>query len=1418
MTRLSRPRPWYLLALVLLAGATTLIRSANDEIRWVNRGAGGGGTMFATAVHPTNPNIVLMGSDVGGLYRTADGGKTWSLRNQAIVDPQGPTDYGSPAVAFSPANGNVAFYSGYRSTDAGLTWTKTGPKWGAHALGPHPTDANVVWAGRDGTIFRVTAGGSPLCHRSCLVADDPACNTTNSCDLPAFQAGHPPVALVRSIVVRPSNANEVLVCTDAGLFKSSNALSTGTVTWTNITGTSGLAHGTCSHIGARAGTDSLYLTLRTTIGTPDANGYVDVDSWSGGVYKSTGANWGETWTAVMGSDLNMPEYAANGSFTNTGGPIGIAGWHLVQGGVVPDSDFFRTSPRSMKVPSNGSAESDPIVIQSADRGALYILSIWAHGTNSDLVNLPVDVKVLYYSDTACTQVLNWPGFAFNNVEPVADFNPNTSGWRRYEKLLRFPDAAACYTMRLQNNTTSGNDTWYDDLSLKRTQSLPKRTGPALTAWSMFPDWGNVVVDPTDANKVYVETEINRGDQYKNAHDSFLMSDSHGVWKSSDGGTSWSHITRTNYRDNVLDGLPVCGNGVCEGHGVTTSEGENGTTCPADCPTGCGDKVCGGSENLTNCPVDCLSYSLGPCPGFTVPTRTWYEAHASSGGYQTWGNEYDGGGLAIGGSSSPGTLYLGNDMYKTTNGGCSWEQIATDPIWPVTGKGDASYKARGDSSDIYVYAVGTHPTDSNLVYMGTKDLLLQASRDGGKSFVWEGAPDWWQLGQAAGLGDELGASAVNSIIVDPTVGSISTIYVGAFVNESTAASYSNVGGVFRGDYDSTTSTWTWSIVGTPASHPKGGAIALARNASGTFFAGVYGKGVYRLDSGAWTPPPSPSCSGGTAPPADWKINRLVIDPVTNYLYGGSGNIAAYDPNAVEPAPGAPGVTGVFESRDNGATWCKVSDVTMDKEPVTSLYVYGNGIVLAGTSYGGGAQGGQPACPAPNQTFPSNQWTGDGGLYMGCRWNGSACDNNPNNPWHWTRVLAQPYISGIAVSPFDDQIIYVQSAQTNNAPQGQCAGIFKTLDAGATWTRLPANGLGNLRYGNLFFAAADPHRLYAPSIGSGLFEGTITCGPVAEGFPDTDGDGIADCSDAFFDATLDVTPLTFGSTTGGSLSSIWSASTDDTYQSFQETPSGTPRKLEKVWDFGNLQTGRTYTLNVEAYRSVTGTPDTFDFKYSTKATACANTDGNTTLAVNVASPTDNDTLQTASLGTVNNSHVCVQARDTNRTGSDNQLDAISVDRLFLSLAEALTSNDSSTHPVPDPGSIFSGTHLDTRTSNNTREILKETSVTLPGGGSTSRLVHTWQFFSVPGASSHMLHVEGKRAANSENDNFQFYFSYDGLNYTAITGALISSGIEPGGGLDFSMPGIGGTVYIQVRDTDETAGATILDTVEIDQLTIK
>jgi len=88
------------------------------------------GRINTIAISPTNPNIVLIGGATGGVWRSVDGGTTFT----AVTDSQ--VDLAVGSIAFAPSNSSIVYagmgdkdgnYLGtgvLRSTDAGQTWTR----------------------------------------------------------------------------------------------------------------------------------------------------------------------------------------------------------------------------------------------------------------------------------------------------------------------------------------------------------------------------------------------------------------------------------------------------------------------------------------------------------------------------------------------------------------------------------------------------------------------------------------------------------------------------------------------------------------------------------------------------------------------------------------------------------------------------------------------------------------------------------------------------------------------------------------------------------------------------------------------------------------------------------------------------------------------------------------------------------------------------------------------------------------------------------------------------------------------------------------------------------------------------------------------------------------------------------------------
>src|SRR6202035_4712390 len=107
----------------------------DSALRWRNIGPFRGGRTRAIAGVPSQPNIFYMAQVNGGVFKTADYGRTW----QPIFDDQPIGSVG--AIAVSVSTPDVVYVGSgeglhrpdlsvgdgiYKSTDAGKTWTRLG--------------------------------------------------------------------------------------------------------------------------------------------------------------------------------------------------------------------------------------------------------------------------------------------------------------------------------------------------------------------------------------------------------------------------------------------------------------------------------------------------------------------------------------------------------------------------------------------------------------------------------------------------------------------------------------------------------------------------------------------------------------------------------------------------------------------------------------------------------------------------------------------------------------------------------------------------------------------------------------------------------------------------------------------------------------------------------------------------------------------------------------------------------------------------------------------------------------------------------------------------------------------------------------------------------------------------------------------
>lgn len=146
--------------------------------RW---GAGFGGQAIHTVLpHPDDPASMLVAMSTGGVYRTGDGGETWTAGNtgikaQFLPDPWPEFGQCVHKVARDPVDPQRLYaqnhHGVYRSQDGGARWESIAdglPSDFGFAMVAHPHRSKVIWnfpLAADGHRFPVDARCRVFCSR-----------------------------------------------------------------------------------------------------------------------------------------------------------------------------------------------------------------------------------------------------------------------------------------------------------------------------------------------------------------------------------------------------------------------------------------------------------------------------------------------------------------------------------------------------------------------------------------------------------------------------------------------------------------------------------------------------------------------------------------------------------------------------------------------------------------------------------------------------------------------------------------------------------------------------------------------------------------------------------------------------------------------------------------------------------------------------------------------------------------------------------------------------------------------------------------------------------------------------------------------------------------------------------------------------
>ncbi|MBX3383116.1 MAG: hypothetical protein KF864_06365 [Phycisphaeraceae bacterium] len=316
---------------------------------WSGR-ANAGGRVVSIAPHPTDPDTVYIASASGGIWKTVNGGTTWTpmtdhlpILNHGFValDPTNPnTVYAGTGEYQQSSAGDGLF----RSLDAGVTWnriattsqvgsqcsgiaishanpqvihvtssagyhrsTNGGTNWSTlinsncSALLMHPTNANIVYIARRGTgIYRSTTGGGSLVLLSGGLP-------TSGFDRIVMDISRSNPQVLYAAFISGSNLQ--------GLYKTIN----GGDTWTQLTNTPNYCQPQCWYdvfVGVDPANENIVFC-----------GGVDPRYATAGVLRST--NGGDSWVEVSnagGTQLHPDHHAI------AWGPTGII-WEANDGGI-----------------------------------------------------------------------------------------------------------------------------------------------------------------------------------------------------------------------------------------------------------------------------------------------------------------------------------------------------------------------------------------------------------------------------------------------------------------------------------------------------------------------------------------------------------------------------------------------------------------------------------------------------------------------------------------------------------------------------------------------------------------------------------------------------------------------------------------------------------------------------------------------------------------------------------------------------------------------------------------------------------------------------------------------------------------------------------------------------------------------------
>ena len=463
----------------------------------------GSGRANCIAYHPTNPNILLLGSASGGLWRSVNGGQSWTSNTDGLEN------LGFSDIVFSESNPNIVYaatgdrdggdtYSVgiLKSFDGGLSWQTTGLTFTQNAkrkiykLLVHPSNDSIVYmASTTGFRISVDGGMTWTLKRAGSFIDA------------AFKPNDPNTiyAATSSVVIKSTNAGQSWTILSVP-FSSSNSRITLGVTPAN--------------------SDYLYILAAKS----SDNGF-------GGLYRSTDA--GATFT-LRSSTPNVLGWASNGN--DSGGQ----GWYDLALGV------SRTNPNLILVGGIN-------IWRSPNGGSSWSLSGHWTGSGADYVHADIhDIEFSPHNSTsvwACTD--GGVSLSTNNGTNWNEYNTNLSIAQIYRLGTSSTNASKIITGWQDNGTNlMSGSSWAKALGGDGMECIIDYSNNNYMYGSLY--YGNIRRTTNGgANWVDITDDINEYGAWVTPYvqdpnsAATLYAGFNNIYKTTNRGNSWTQLTNLN---------------------------------------------------------------------------------------------------------------------------------------------------------------------------------------------------------------------------------------------------------------------------------------------------------------------------------------------------------------------------------------------------------------------------------------------------------------------------------------------------------------------------------------------------------------------------------------------------------------------------------------------------------------------------------------------------------------------------------------------------------------------------------------------------------------------------------------------------------------------------------------------------------